>query len=181
MTSSGSASRVDPRPCGRYEGAMCPPAAQQVCVTPRCTVPTEPGRDHCPEHHARRQTTWAAGAKDYRDRQKARTRLLEQWARLLHDTIAPATGAAYEHNDAAMDAAEQLNAAITAGDDQATDQAFAALADALNQTRAALVEANKTVMDMERATGPLAHVIDPPPRPRENRATREERERQFPQ
>lgn len=120
------------------------------------------------------------GARDYRARQKARTQLLERWAELLRDRINPATDAAYEQNDLAMDAFERLHDAIVAGDAQAMDVAYDEVADALDQTRAALAAAKQTVREMQRSTGPLEHVINPPPRKRESRATREARERLGP-
>lgn len=150
------------------------------CRSVGCVEPVEQDHLHCHEHHQRRQETWAAGQKDYRDRRKARTQLLERWAELLRDRIIPATAAAYAQNDLAMDAFERLHDAIVAGDTHATDMAYGDVADALNETRAALAAAHQTVMDMQRSTGPLEHVINPPPPKREARTTREARERQGP-
>ena len=139
-----------------------------------------PGREHCERHHERRRETWRHGRSDYRQRQKARTVLLTGWARLLNDNVAPACGEAYRQNDLAMDALERLEQSLIDHDDQGYSAAYTALADALDATRAVLAESNTEVMQMQRLTGPLPLVIDPPPRPRESRATRLRREEELP-
>ncbi|MGI5950450.1 MAG: hypothetical protein ACOX61_01185 [Brooklawnia sp.] len=103
------------------------------------------------------------------------------WAALVRDTILPASHAAYDQNDLAMDAYERLQTAILTGDRDTTARELDTLADALETARAALAGSHRKVVDMERHTGPLNHLIDPPPRPRESRKTRLAREEQLPE
>lgn len=156
---------------------MRSPAAP-ACIAPGCDQTSLPGRDHCELHHDRRRETWRAGRKDYRDRQKARAQLVEDWARLLQDTIRPATAVAYRDGGRAMDALGRLALLIDPRRVDEGEAAYAELADALNAIRHAAADANRHILDMERVHGPLPAVLDPRPRPRESRATRERRERE---
>jgi hypothetical protein len=158
---------------------MRSPAAP-ACIAPGCTDTALPGRDHCERHHDRRRETWRAARKDYRDRQKARARLVEGWARLLQDTLRPATAVAYRDSGRAIDALERLALLIDPRRVHEGEAAYAELADALTAIQHTAADANRHILDMERVHGPLPAVLDPPPRPRESRATRLRREDEPP-
>lgn len=131
-----------------------------------------PGRDHCPDHHVRRQETWRAARQDYRARQTRRVQELVAWARLTHDDLIPALAYAYDHNDAAMNAAEAFDQALARNDTSAADEHWAALADALNHSRAAIVDANQQIQMTRGLTAPLPDLIDPPDKRHQARAKR---------
>lgn len=158
---------------------MRSPAAP-ACIAPGCPEAALPGRDHCELHHDRRRETWRAARKDYRDRRKARAQLVEDWARLLQDTIRPATAVAYRDSGRAMDALERLALHIDPHRVHEAEAAYAELADALNAIQHTVTDANRHIRDMERVHGPLPTLLDPPPRPRESRAARLRREDDLP-
>lgn len=130
------------------------------------------GRDHCPDHHTRRQETWRAARQDYRARQTRRVQELVAWARLTHDDLIPALAYAYDHNDAAMNAAEAFDQALVRNDTSAADEHWAAFADALNQCMAAIVDANRQIQMTRGLTAPLPDLIDPPDKRHQARTKR---------
>ena len=146
--------------------------APSACVTPGCAQPAMQGRDHCPDHHTRRQETWRAARQDYRARQTRRVQELVAWARLTHDDLIPALAYAYDHNDAAMNAAEAFDQALVRTDTSAADEHWAAFADALNQSMAAIVDANRQIQMTRGLTAPLPDLIDPPDKRQQARAKR---------
>lgn len=134
------------------------------------------GRDHCPDHHTRRQETWRAARQDYRARQTRRVQELVAWARLTHDDLVPALAYAYAQSDAAMNAAEALSQALVRNDTNAVDEHWEALADALNHSRAAIVDANQQIQMTRGLTAPLPDLIDPPDKRHQSRTKRTDQE-----
>lgn len=133
------------------------------------------GRDHCPDHHTRRQETWRAARQDYRARQTRRVQELVAWARLTHDDLIPALAYAYDQNDAAMNAAEAFDQALARNDTNAADEHWAAFADALTQCREAIVDANRQMQMTRGLTASLPDLIDPPGKRHQARTKRTDR------